>query len=80
MSVRTEQIRRAERQKKRPYHGNLMGIDTTIGFTGPASKTCQWIDDDPSPDDACKCGAPCLPGVSYCAPHEARAWWRRDAG
>lgn len=40
-------------------------------------RTCQWIDGEPSADDACKCGRPTIPGFSYCAPHVARAYQPR---
>src|SRR5579862_4404553 len=39
----------------------------------PPAGTCQWIEGEPSEDDACKCGRPSIPGRSYCAPHLARA-------
>lgn len=35
---------------------------------------CQWIEGEPSADDACKCGAPALSGSSYCAEHHARCY------
>lgn len=38
------------------------------------ARACQWIDGEPSADDACKCGEPTMPGVSYCAPHFKRAY------
>jgi hypothetical protein len=40
----------------------------------PILHTCQWIDGEPSADDACKCGAATVPGKPYCAAHWARAW------
>ena len=41
---------------------------------GPAPKHCQWIESEPSANDACKCGAPVLPEFSYCAEHVYRAY------
>lgn len=34
-------------------------------------RTCQFIEGEPSMDDACKCGAPAADGV-YCANHRER--------
>ncbi|MCC6194597.1 MAG: hypothetical protein IT518_09040 [Burkholderiales bacterium] len=41
------------------------------------ARTCQWIDGEPSADDACKCGQPTMLGFSYCEPHLARAYQPR---
>jgi GcrA cell cycle regulator len=38
-------------------------------FTG-----CQWIADEPTSNDSCKCGAAVGASRVYCPPHEARAW------
>ena len=38
-----------------------------------AFKACQWIEGEPSYDDACKCGKPTHAGA-YCAEHAALAW------
>lgn len=43
---------------------------------GPPPRTCQWIAGEPSPDDACKCGAPALSGRPYCEAHCKRAYVR----
>ncbi len=40
----------------------------------PAFLTCQWIADEPDPDDACKCGLPVAPGQPWCARHLARVY------
>jgi hypothetical protein len=40
--------------------------------------SCQWIEGEPSEDDACKCGKPAAAGRPYCPPHEARAYVRVD--
>lgn len=37
------------------------------------SKTCQWIEHDPAPDDSCKCGAAVVEGWPYCYEHLERA-------
>ena len=43
--------------------------------------TCQWIDGEPRPDDACKCGQPVAePGSPYCAAHARRASYRSGGG
>ena len=34
---------------------------------------CQWISGEPTGDDSCKCGAPALIGLPYCAEHHAKA-------
>ncbi len=44
---------------------------------GAPPKTCQWIEGEPSLDDACKCGFP-TSGRSYCAGHHSRAYRQRD--
>ncbi len=41
---------------------------------GPPPDTCQWIDGQPGPDDACKCARPVVPGQSWCAAHLAHAY------
>lgn len=41
---------------------------------------CQWISNEPSPDDACKCGAVTGESRVYCPAHEARAWRTVQAG
>src|SRR3546814_2024279 len=40
-------------------------------------KTCQFIEGEPSTDDACKCGAPSINGV-YCAEHLERCAGRSE--
>ena len=43
--------------------------------------TCQWIADEPSADDSCKCGKPTVNGV-YCAKHLKAAYikpWREGS-
>jgi hypothetical protein len=40
---------------------------------------CQWIEGEPSIDDACMCGAMTQPGSSYCPEHHARAWLARPS-
>lgn len=46
----------------------------------PSSRhACQWIEGEPSVDDACKCGAPALAGRSYCPRHMARAYVPRSS-
>ncbi len=43
-------------------------------------RTCQWIEDEPTADDSCKCGAPLArpadPRCSYCKKHEDIAYDR----
>jgi len=41
---------------------------------------CQWIEDEPSADDACKCGRPRTPARPYCRAHDKRAWTPRVHG
>ena len=42
---------------------------------GPSTyKTCQWIENEPTADDSCKCGAEAQPGSAYCARHHARCF------
>jgi hypothetical protein len=51
-----------------PGHDRDDGQDS-----GP--RTCQWIDDDPGdPDWPTKCGKATVPGRSYCAAHQRRAY------
>ncbi len=38
------------------------------------TRACQWIEGQPSIDDACKCGARAEPGYPYCEPHLRRAY------
>ncbi len=38
------------------------------------SGACQWIENDPSADDTCKCGAPTGASRVYCSEHEGKAW------
>ena len=38
------------------------------------TRICQWIDDLPTGDDACKCGEPVEAGELYCAEHSLRAY------
>lgn len=40
---------------------------------------CQWIESEPSRDDACKCGAPAIVGKPYCPSHQARAYIKPDS-
>lgn len=40
----------------------------------PLPRRCQWIEGDPSADEACKCGAPTQRGLPYCPRHAARAY------
>lgn len=35
---------------------------------------CQWIEDEPTLDDSCKCMKPVQPGSSYCQAHHARCY------
>ncbi len=43
-------------------------------FSTGRFRTCQWIEDAPTPDDSCKCGAPVGAGrLVYCQAHQARA-------
>jgi hypothetical protein len=47
----------------------------------PASRpgTCQFIEGEPSRDDACKCGRPVhRAGSPWCAEHYRRVYVRRD--
>jgi len=48
-------------------------------FTGPAPRRCQWIEGEPSAEDACKCGQPSVEGRPYCSEHTARAYVKRGA-
>ena len=41
-------------------------------FASVRFRTCQWIEDEPSPDDACKCGRPVRGTGPWCAVHEVR--------
>ena len=59
---------RSEPQLKAPEE--LAAIEPLI--PGPPAKSCQWIEGEPSADDSCKCGAPVVPGRSYCAEHLKR--------
>ena len=69
--------RRAGDMAARP----MLGLTVFMGFSGPVPKLCQWIEDEPSADDCCKCGAPVTRTKDgarkpYCEEHEARAWAR----
>lgn len=37
-------------------------------------RVCQFIEDEPSSDDACKCGEPAVPQFSYCQIHLPRMY------
>jgi hypothetical protein len=41
----------------------------------PLPRSCQWIADEPSADDSCKCGDPVVgePRYPFCPAHLARA-------
>ncbi len=39
------------------------------GFDGAAPNRCQYIEGEPSADDACKCGKPAIEGKSWCPEH-----------
>ena len=45
--------------------------------TLPPAKQCQWIEDEPSADDSCKCLGETVPGRSYCGPHDKLCWFTR---
>lgn len=49
--------------RKRPKPAKLNGL-----------KGCQWIEGEPSADDACKCGMRRRPGSVYCWVHHRRAY------
>jgi len=40
---------------------------------------CQYIPDDPNPDDSCKCCAPVVAGAAYCEKHLRRCALRSSA-
>lgn len=42
--------------------------------TPSSHKRCQFIEGEPTADDACKCGAKTLPGSPYCPAHHARCY------
>lgn len=47
--------------------------EVPVMFGSPSPfRTCQWIDGEPSADDACKCGQPTHGLTSYCEPHAKR--------
>lgn len=52
-------------------------------YAGPvelsATAKCQWIEGEPSADDACKCGRPALVGRSWCPDHFARVYIRKGS-
>ena len=50
-----------------------MQENVSAGPYSPA-RNCQWIADDPTGDDSCKCGAETIPGKPYCAAHFARSY------
>ena len=39
---------------------------------------CQWIEGEPTGDDACKCGGRAVEGTAWCADHLARIWRPRE--
>lgn len=41
-------------------------------------KVCQWIEGEPSFNEACKCGAPVVPEKPYCETHCKRAYVKVD--
>ena len=51
-----------------------------LSVRGMRFHTCQWIEGQPSADDACKCGQPTQRGGPYCAAHHARRWRKRQRG
>lgn len=66
-------IVRAEKDDRRAP--DYIGERYAAGI-GPAPKFCQWIEGEPSADDACKCGARVVLDFSYCADHLFRAYLR----
>lgn len=39
---------------------------------------CQWINGEPSGDNACKCGKPARSGSPYCPTHHNRCYLNRE--
>ena len=67
---------------KQTYGEPVAGVRIgALAGAGPLGPTCHWIDGEPSPDDACKCGAPVARDANgvrlpYCTEHGRRAWRR----
>ena len=57
----------------------LRGVARTPLTVGARPKQCQWIQNEPTANDSCKCGARTVAESSYCAEHEARAHPMRAA-
>lgn len=71
------EARRAQRQADLEAAESLLPASyRRLVGVGPAPKTCQWIEGEPGPDDACKCGACVLPGRPYCEAHFRRSFTR----
>lgn len=79
----------AEQTRRRAAGMPVTALAIRPGFTGGPARRCQFIEGEPSPDDACKCGRAAEPGHSWCAAHLSRVreseprtpgWLRELAG
>lgn len=50
-----------------------VGIARFFAGLGHRFAICQWIEGEPTADDACKCGRRVRGGTVYCEQHEKRA-------
>lgn len=70
--------RRGRPSKAKPPRARVSPASMDLPKLAQAPKRhaqrCQWIENEPSPDDSCKCLAPTLPGSPWCAEHKARAY------
>lgn len=71
-----ERLRAGRRQPCR-YRQPVPAMGPRIA--GPKGRQCQWIEDEPSGDDACKCLRLTAPGASWCRAHRARVYLPPEA-
>jgi len=70
--------------RKKENAASENGVGEIARYPAPPlgrSKLCQWIENDPTPDDSCKCLAPVVDGWPYCYEHLERAYnWGSGQG
>lgn len=70
---------KASAMKRNTVPPTALAIRPGFESFGPV-RGCQWIEGEPSEQDACKCGAPALPERPYCRKHCEVAYVRGAAG